>query len=242
MDIQEMHVSFRELAQQMGMQTTRAILMEDIDICLNFAITTKTRNILYENVQTLFSDKVAAQNAVTSPINALRTLYSQKDLSGTDIKKGSGDASEVNPYYIEIDSGEIDNNKVMLYTGFKLSYNNKTIYDCRLIENDNLGQTLRDFCNRAAKDAPIAVVQGDSNENIKVYFLTGRETMAAPLIVRVVYIREPAKVHYDEDDATKRVNCDLPAYLHAELVEIAVQYYLRSISPGTSSNNNNNNQ
>ena len=47
MDIQEMHVAFRELAQQMGMQTTRAILIEDIDICLNFAITTKTRNILY---------------------------------------------------------------------------------------------------------------------------------------------------------------------------------------------------
>ncbi len=41
MNIGEMHVTFRELAQQMGMQTVRAILMEDIDICLNAAIIEK---------------------------------------------------------------------------------------------------------------------------------------------------------------------------------------------------------
>jgi hypothetical protein len=33
MTIEEMHVTFRELAQQMGMQTVRAILPENIDIC-----------------------------------------------------------------------------------------------------------------------------------------------------------------------------------------------------------------
>ena len=44
MNIGEMHVTFRELAQQMGMQTVRAILMEDIDICLNAAIIEKARN------------------------------------------------------------------------------------------------------------------------------------------------------------------------------------------------------
>ena len=37
-------MTFRELAQQMGMQTVRAILMEDIDICLNAAIIEKARN------------------------------------------------------------------------------------------------------------------------------------------------------------------------------------------------------
>lgn len=38
MTVVEMHVMFRELAQQMGMQTVRAILSEDIDICLNIAV------------------------------------------------------------------------------------------------------------------------------------------------------------------------------------------------------------
>lgn len=49
MNIGEMHVTFRELAQQMGMQTVRAILMEDIDICLNAAIIEKARNVIVEN-------------------------------------------------------------------------------------------------------------------------------------------------------------------------------------------------
>ena len=38
MTVVEMHVMFRELAQQMGMQTVRAILSEDIDTCLNIAV------------------------------------------------------------------------------------------------------------------------------------------------------------------------------------------------------------
>lgn len=238
MDIEEMHVSFRELAQQMGMQTTRAILMEDIDICLNFAIITKARNILYENVQTLFSDKVAAQNAVISPINGLRTLYSQKDIQGTSI---TGTGNEVSPYQITINSNAIEPNvKVMLYTGFKVSYNNKTMYDCRLIENENLGQTLRDFCNRAAKDAPIVTTYGGYDQ-LTANIFTGRDDMPKPKLVRVLYIKEPAKVHFDEDVAANRVDCDMPAYLHTDIVELAVNYYLRSISSGSSNKNNNNN-
>ena len=76
MNIGEMHVTFRELAQQMGMQTVRAILMEDIDICLNAAIIEKARNVIVENVGPVpYNDKVARQNASISPVNALRTLY-----------------------------------------------------------------------------------------------------------------------------------------------------------------------
>ena len=46
MNIGEMHVMFRELAQQMGMQTTRAILPEDIDICLNIAIKDTVKELI----------------------------------------------------------------------------------------------------------------------------------------------------------------------------------------------------
>ena len=80
MNIGEMHVTFRELAQQMGMQTVRAILMEDIDICLNAAIIEKARNVIVENVGPVpYNDKVARQNASISPVNALRT-YTQRVL------------------------------------------------------------------------------------------------------------------------------------------------------------------
>lgn len=226
MNIGEMHVTFRELAQQMGMQTVRAILMEDIDICLNAAIIEKARNVIVENVGHVpYNDKVARQNASISPVNALRTLYTAGTVNGGDI---IGDGTEVDPYKINIDSDGI-----MLYTGFQVSYNGKTIYDCRIIEAEDLGQTLRDFCNRAAKDAPIVTIFGDeSGINVDIY--TGRNNIVKPQLVKYLYIKEPAKVKFDEDREEDWVNCDLPPYLHMEIVMRAVQIYLASV--GATSN------
>ena len=221
MDILEMHVTFRELGQQMGMQTTRAILNEDVDICLNAAILKKVRTVIAENVGVVgYRDKILAQGLGISPINALRTLYTNNTISGDTL---TGDGSEVNPYKFEL-----ANDDVMLYTGFQISYNGRTIHDARIIEPEKLGQTLRDFCNRAAKDAPIICVFGDENA-ITGEIYTGRANPTKPQTIRYLYIKMPAKVHYDEDDAGACVNCDLPVYLHTEIVANAVRIYLGSI-------------
>ena len=229
MTIEEMHVTFRELAQQMGMQTVRAILTEDIDICLNASIIAKARSILVENVGTVFSDKIARQNAALSPINSLRSLYQESDIEENNI---TGEGNEMNPFKITISS-----NGIMLFTGFHVTYNGNTLYDCRIIETERLGQTLRDFCNRAAKDAPIATVIGD-DKNITVKLYTGKNAIK-PKKVRYLYIKEPAKVKFDED-SEDNVNCDLPTYLHMEIIEQAVNYYLRSIGIGVKQSNNDN--
>lgn len=228
MNIEEMHVTFRELAQQMGQETVRAILSEDIDICLNAAIISKARSILQNNVGTVFRDKISRQNSTISPVNSLRTLYKFKDI--TEI---NGEGTEVNPFTINIGT---DN--VMLFTGFTVSYNGSTIYDCRIIEAERLGQTLRDFCNRAAKDAPIVTIFHESDTEIKINIYTGRKTNVEPTLVRYYYIAEPAKVHYDEDNEEVNVDCDLPTYLHMEIIEDAVNYYLKSIG-ATKGNNTN---
>lgn len=228
MDIKEMHVTFRELGQQMGSQTVRAILDEDIDICLNASIIAVTKQIIQSNIKTVSGiDKVARQNSSISPINALRTLYRKNEIKETEIK---GEGTEVKPYYIELQDD------IMLYTGFKISYNEKTIYDCRIVEIEDLGQTLRDFSNRAAKDAPICTVFNNSNKiNVEIY--TGRTTMAKPKIVQYLYIADPAKVVYDEDVESNNVSCDLPSYLHMEIVEGAVRYYLMSIGANLKQDN-----
>lgn len=85
MTIEEMHITFRELGQQMGVQQTRAIFSENIDICINFAIDAKARSILHQNVGMSFSDKVARDNAKVSPINGLYTLYTQGVVEETNI-------------------------------------------------------------------------------------------------------------------------------------------------------------
>lgn len=231
MNIEEMHVTFREMGQQMGMQTTRAIYSEDIDICLNAAILNKVKEIVISNLGVVaYRDKVAQQAQAITPINALRTLYTLGTVQDTAI---TGEGTEVNPYKLTI-----SNKGVMLFTGFQVSYNGKTIYDCRIIEIEKLGQTLRDFCNRAAKDAPIIVVyNGDDNITGDIY--TGRTNPTKPKLVKYMYIKEPAKVHYDEDDVGSRVDCDLPVYLHTEIVADAVRIYLASIGAVANDNNRN---
>ena len=235
MSIEEMHVTFRELAQQMGMQTVRAILSEDIDICINAAIIDKTKEIIASTIGPLpYNDKVSRQNVALSPINALRTLYKNKTLTSDELGNGFTEVgSEVNPYTLNISSEGI-----MLFTSFKLSYNGNTLYDCRIIENEDLGQTLRDFCNRAAKDAPICSIFGET-DSITVNFYTGRRNMPKPIAVNYTYIKEPAKVYYDEDTPENNINCDLPTYLHMDIIKIAVGIYLQSI--GAVSNNKNDN-
>ena len=231
MTIEEMHITFRELAQQMGMQTTRAILMEDIDICLNAAIIDTVKELITVTVGPLpYNDKVARQNAAISPINGLRTLYKKGSIREEDI---NGEGTEVSPYTININSDNI-----MLYTGFKVSYNGNTLYDCRIIENEDLGQTLRDFCNRAAKDAPICTIVGDTTE-IKVDIFTGVKKAVKPKLIQYLYINEPAKVYYDEDNTELNVNCDLPQYLHMDVVKRAVTVYLASIGAIRDTNKNN---
>lgn len=231
MNIEEMHVTFRELAQQMGMQTVRAILMEDIDICLNAAIIDTVKELIAINVGPLpYNDKVARQNAAIAPINGLRTLYRKGNVDEDDI---IGEGTEVSPYNIKVDSSNI-----MLYTGFKVSYNGTSLYDCRIIESEDLGQTLRDFCNRAAKDAPICTIVGTVRE-ISVDIITGRKLMAKPKLIQYLYIAEPAKVYYDEDNQDIWVDCDLPQYLHMDIVKRAVSIYLQSIGAVRNTNKNN---
>ena len=231
MNIEEMHVIFRELAQQMGMQTTRAILPENVDICLNVAIIDTVKELIGANIGPLpYNNKVARQNASISPINGLRTLYRKADIKEDSI---NGEGTELSPYTFELDSSSI-----MLYTGFKVSYNGNTLYDCRIIENEDLGQTLRDFCNRATKDAPICTIVGDT-ENINVDIITGRKVMAKPKLVQYLYIAEPAKVYYDEDNADNNVNCDLPSYLHMDVVKRAVSVYLASVGAVRENKQNN---
>lgn len=226
-----MHITFRELAQQMGMQTTRAILVENIDICLNVAIIDTVKELIVTNVGPLpYNDKVARQNAAISPINGLRTLYKKGIIQGSDI---NGKGTEILPYTINVNS-----NNIMLYTGFKVSYDGNTLYDCRIIEHEDLGQTLRDFCNRATKDAPICTIVGDAQQ-IQVDIFTGVKKMAKPELIQYLYINEPAKVYYDEDNPNNNVDCDLPQYLHMDVVKRAVSIYLQSVGAVGNTNKNN---
>lgn len=223
MTIEEKHVVFRELAQQMGMQTARALLPEEIDICLNVAINDIVKELITSSVgYAPYNDKVARHNSAVSPINGLRTLYKKGNIivSANSVKNTIIDIADTN---------------VMIYTGFRVIYNDNTMYDCRIVEAEHLAQTLNDYCNRAAKDSPICTVSGDTNKiSLEVY--TGNSTSNTISKIQYLYIKNPAVVYYDENDINKCVNCDLPSYLHLDVVKRAVNVYLQSIGAVASNN------
>ena len=79
MNTPEMHVWFRQYAQQMGMQNDRAILPEQIDVFINTSISDIVNQLVRENVG-VKSDRVITDNSKIGQINALRSLYKVKNL------------------------------------------------------------------------------------------------------------------------------------------------------------------
>ena len=214
MDISQMHEMFRTVGQQVGMQDVRAILPESIDIFINIAIIEKARSIVMENTKTAFPNRVSIQNNFVSPINALRTLYRRKEITITDITK-------------DVQLSQLDN--VFLYTSFAIRYdNNDSEYKCRFIDGDKLEETLNDVLNGASWDYPIcSMFNGENNsEYLKVFINSNSHT---PNTIIIKYIANPAVVKFSKT-AAECVNCDLPDYLHSEIVELAVSKFFKSVT------------
>lgn len=74
MNTPEMHIMFRQFAQQMGLQNVRAILPEQIDLVINTSITDVTNQIIKENIG-ITNDRVITDNTKIGQINALGSLY-----------------------------------------------------------------------------------------------------------------------------------------------------------------------
>lgn len=209
-----MHEMFRTVGQQVGMQDVRAILPESIDIFINIAIIEKARSIVMENTKTAFPNRVSIQNNFVSPVNALRTLYRRKEITITDITK-------------DVQLSQLDN--VFLYTSFAIRYdNNDSEYKCRFIDGDKLEETLNDVLNGASWDYPIcSMFNGENNsEYLKVFINSDSHT---PNAIIIKYIANPAVVKFSKN-AAECINCDLPDYLHSEIVELAVSKFFKSVA------------
>lgn len=209
-----MHEMFRTVGQQVGMQDVRAILPESIDIFINMAIIEKARSIVIENTKTAFPNRVSIQNNFVSPINALRTLYRRKEITITDITKN-------------VQLSQLDN--VFLYTSFAIRYdNNDSEYKCRFIDGDKLEETLNDVLNGASWDYPICSMFNSENnsEYLKVFINSNSHK---PNAIIIKYIANPAVVKFSKT-AAECVNCDLPDYLHSEIVELAVSKFFKSVT------------
>lgn len=219
MTIQEMHQLFRVVGQQMGMQTIRAILPEEIDVFLNMAINEKISEVLASNVLSDTS-KVLTGNAKIGNLNFFRTLQKK---GSANIVGGDGDLNRVV-------SCSFNMTNVMLITAIAVSYETDgqeraKWYNCRLIDIDEVNNTINDYCNSPSYDYPISAIDSEINNTINFTIYTGNKEAQS---VYVIYIKSPDIVSFENS-----VNCDLPDYAHNEIVQLAVQKYFNSVGSTT---------
>ena len=242
MDIADMHINFRQYAQQMGMQNVRAILPEQIDILINQSITDTVNQLIRENIG-ITNDRVVTDNSKIGQINAFRTLYDVKEVVIDTVGNPESDPV-VPPVFVYNSTDRLqgllkhthqnisDVNKAdnvfgnyMFLVDISINYTaltgSDTIttawYPVRIIDSAYLADTLNDFVLKNRFRSPIACIYKD--DTIELYidkFATG----ATP------------KVEVKSGTSTVQLT---PNKLRIDLVKYpAVVKFVEDISEGTS--------
>lgn len=161
MTISEMHVWFRQYAQQMGMQNVRAILPEQIDNLINTSIRDTIDEIVRTNVGTT-NDRIITDNAKLANINALRTLYKVYTIQGLSVS-----ISNSNEPYSFTSSSIAD---ALYFVDFAVRYsvNGSTTrwFPVRIIDDSYLADVLNDWVLAPRMRTPIMVVYKASPSSI----------------------------------------------------------------------------
>lgn len=215
MNIQEMHQYFRVYGEQMGLELIRNILPEEIDIYLNTAINEKVREALSTSANIQYNDRISVQNNPISPISYIQTLYNVAHINCEDTGN-----------ILLVDRNELN---IMMYLSFHCTYSNDKSFDgykCRYIDANKVSNVLNDFCNGASHEYPIITYYSTIEKNnilkdcFKIY--NGEETCNGYIMVS--YIKNPAKVSLEEN-----ISCDLPDYVHTDIVQLACQKYFNTL-------------
>lgn len=265
MNIAEMHVNFRQYAQQMGMQNVRAIRPEQIDIAINQSIMDEVNQLIHENVN-ITNDKGGTNSSNLGQINALRTLYAIKELNiifSSQAVTGffynpSDDKMEGHIKYLYSANNFQESvfGNIMYINGMDIKYSckrntvdmpNTKWYPVRIVESTKLADTMSDEYLKNTFKSPISSVyinkQGteyqldlyiqrfdDISTSTNIKFTIGKfpkNLTLSPYKLRVEFIKYPDVVKYDS--AGNSVNCNLPAYLHGDIVKHAVDLYRASV-------------
>jgi hypothetical protein len=249
MDIQEMHVMFRQYAQQMGMQNVRAILPEQIDLLINNSINDTINQIVTQNIG-ITNDRVITDNSKLNQVNALKSLY--KVWNGT-VTFGDSKTSYIISYELPLlgfkSAGTYLNDNVketaiqyIYIVDLSLDYNDTknqfttNIFPIRIIDDMYLADVVNDFILHPTLRSPVATIH---DNNIELYIdkadaggSKSNHTFKGlkPNKLRLSYIAKPAVVKFLDDVGGTSVDCDLPEYLHVDIVKHAVELYRTAVT------------
>ena len=256
MTIAEMHVWFRQYAQQMGMQNVRAILPEQIDNLINTAIKDTIDEVINKNVGTT-NDRIITDNAKIANVNALRTLYKVKTIT---IEDGGNLTEYKNKPYV-FTSSELE--EIPLYfVDFAIRYANRTYdleyineieytrwFPIRVVDDSYLADILNDWVLAPRLRTPAMVIYSDDNigdSKFELYVGENEETSIKAIAalkflgqIRCSYIKKPRQVAYLSDVGGTNIDSDLPVQLQIPMLKHAVDLYRVSINGSLYANQQN---
>ena len=246
MTIREMHVMFRQYAQQMGMQNVRAILPEHIDLLINNSISDVINQVITQNIGTT-NDRVITDNSKLNQINALKSLY--KVWKGK-VTLGTAKTNYIASYELPINAfkngGTYNNDGInntsisyIYIVDLSISYKKdndfvSNIFPIRIIDDMYLADVVNDFILHPTFRSPVATVHDNTIE----LYIDKPDSSTPPFKfqgcdvneIRLSYIAKPNQVKFVEDVNGTNVDCDLPEYLHVDIVKHAVELYRTALT------------
>lgn len=247
MDISEMHQMFRQYAQQMGMQNVRAILPEQIDLLINNSISDTINQVITQNIG-ITNDRVISDASKLNQVNALKSLYKVWKGSIADATiKGKEKTSYIISFQLPLNNFKTagsytdDNNSstaisflyvVDLSINYKKTNFVTNVFPVRIIDDQFVADVVNDFVLAPKMRSPVASIHDSLIElyidkadtkpdNGQSFTFNGVSINE----LRLSYIAKPAIVRFAEDVDGNNVDCDLPDYMHVDIVKHAVELY-----------------
>lgn len=247
MDISEMHKMFRQYAQQMGMQNVRAILPEQIDLLINNSISDTINQVITQNIG-ITNDRVISDASKLNQVNALKSLYKvwKGSISAATVK-GKEKTNYIVSFQLPLNNFKTNGNytddnvsstAISFLYAVDLSINYKktdfvtNIFPVRIVDDQFVADVVNDFVLAPKMRSPVASIHDNlielyidkadaKPENNQPFTFKGVSINE----LRFSYIAKPAIVRFAEDVDGTNVDCDLPEYMHVDIVKHAVELY-----------------
>ena len=247
MDISEMHKMFRQYAQQMGMQNVRAILPEQIDLLINNSISDTINQVITQNIG-ITNDRVISDASKLNQVNALKSLYKvwKGSISAATVK-GKEKTNYIISFQLPLNNfktngsytdDNVSSTAISFLYAVDLSINYKktdfvsNVFPVRIVDDQFVADVVNDFVLAPKMRSPVASIhdnlielyidKADAKPNAGQAFTFKGVSINE---LRFSYIAKPAIVRFAEDVDGTNVDCDLPEYMHVDIVKHAVELY-----------------
>ena len=242
-----MHKMFRQYAQQMGMQNVRAILPEQIDLLINNSISDTINQVITQNIG-ITNDRVISDASKLNQVNALKSLYKVwKGSIAEATVKGKEKTNYIISFQLPLNNfkaagsytdDNVSSTAISFLYVVDLSINYKktdfvtNVFPVRIVDDQFVADVVNDFVLAPKMRSPVASI----HDNLIELYIDKADakpedgqafTFKGVSIneLRFSYIAKPAIVRFAEDVDGTNVDCDLPEYMHVDIVKHAVELY-----------------